>query len=740
MTKRFKLICGDAMGGAVGALISVPIILSCGVVSYQSLGHDFITTGISAAFVAAFIATAVPGLLGGTTLHISSPKTTHAAILSGLIAIIGRHSWFTHLYHGANATAALIAICLLALLISGLTQLLLGASRMGALVKFIPYPVLAGLINGFALQIILNQLPKLVGSDRESQLLDVLSGSTPVNLWCVGLSALAGGSVWMMKGRSPWIPGPLVGLVGGTLTQHLLGHYVDASALGPKIGALPAGLTFALHVDDIWQAASTLALSHHMFPVLVSGITLAFVSSIQSLLSISAADRLLGTRHNSNHELLVQGASNLLSALLGGAPSGGSPNITQSVFASGGRTRFANLFCAATLLSLSYGLSEFIAQIPLSVMAGVVIVTTAGSMDKWTRDLISKIGVSGQVSSRSDVLLNLIVVILVAALVVSLGALAALGIGIASVFMVFLHRSNAAMIRRILPATHRRSRTERPHAALDALAAQGHRIVLIELDGPLFFGSAETVARSIDSALSYADWVVLDLKRVSHFDSSGVMMLKRVDESMAKVNKTLFLAQLPVDGNRRRFLRDIGLIKPEKEGRVFEHTDTALARAEDQLLRMLDLHDNCAEEIALDTFDAVRGMSSDEIGVLRRLATRQSRNAGDVLVSADATPSGLLFLLRGKVAEHVRGDRQALRLARYRPGMVLGEMASSDAMPKAYSLVADTEVVLLELAADALACLREMHPRIEANLMRNIAIEFGFRLRNLNEMLVELDM
>ncbi|WP_165104132.1 MULTISPECIES: STAS domain-containing protein [unclassified Caballeronia] len=115
-------------------------------------------------------------------------------------------------------------------------------------------------------------------------------------------------------------------------------------------------------------------------------------------------------------------------------------------------------------------------------------------------------------------------------LVVFTSVLVALGVGFAAAFIAFIYRSNAQMIRRIPHATQLRSRTQRSRASLEALGQQGSRITVVELAGPLFFGSAERIERVVGDELSGSDWVLLDLKRISHFDSSGVLMLKRLDE------------------------------------------------------------------------------------------------------------------------------------------------------------------------------------------------------------------
>lgn len=734
-----KVLWGDLIGGSVGALIAIPIVLSCGIVSYHSLGPAFVTAGISAAFVATVMVALVSGLFGGAPLHLNSPKTTHAAILSGLIANVAIHHSFTDVYSPERAPAALMTVCFLTLLVSGLTQVFLGASRMGALVKFVPYPVLAGFINGFAIQIVLTQAPKLLGLEHESQFFKALLGAIPINWWALGFAVFAGALVLLSERVSKLIPAAIVGLVGGTLAQLLIATKVAGADLGPVIGSLPAGIPFVLHGSDILEFVSTTAFSRHTFQILATGVTLAFVSSIQSLLSISASERLFGVRHNSNRELVIQGAGNMLSALFGGTPSGGSPNVTQTVFANGGRTGAANLAYAATLIGLSYGLSQLIALIPLSVMAGVVVVTTAGAMDKWTQQLLVKIGSSGEASSHRDLAMNLVVVILVAALVVLAGALAALGVGMAAVFMVFLYRSNAQVIRHVHHADHLRSRTERPQAGIAALVEHGRRIAVIELDGPIFFGSAETVARRVEEELSVSDWIVLDLKRVGHFDSSGVMMLKRLDDAALKAHKQLFLSYLPEGGNRRRFLRAIGLTRPEQEGRIFDDTDAALSRAEDELLCQLDCFQDVGDVLPLAKFGACRGMTGDEVMLLANLLQPLQRAGGEVIVREGEANRSLFFLVQGRVSVLSQTKERVLRLANYRAGVAFGEMALLSELPRSANVVAESPVLLLELSTEAFERLNSSQPILGAKLMRNLAIELSFRLRNLNEMVRELE-
>jgi SulP family sulfate permease len=733
---RLRSIVRDATGALAGALTVVPIILSCGAVLYESMGSAWVTAGISAAFVAAVLAAIVAALFGGAPLHLNSPKTTHAAILSGLIASVATDPSFGA--GNGSGGAALLLVASTALLVSGIVQTILGASRLGSLVKFVPYPVLAGFINGFAIQIILNQLPRALDIDGPQELLRAFNGTVPVNWWALGFAFLSGGFAILAKKRSGPVPAALIGLFAGTALQMLCLRLVPHEDLGATIGALPPGIPLSLRIADILNFVSSAGFRNHAAVIVATGITIALVSSIQSLLSISSTEHLFGARHNSNRELVVQGAANIASALFGGAPSGGSPNITRIVHASGGRTAFANFAYACILLALSYGLNRIVGLIPLSVMAGVVIVTSAEAMDKWTHQLLIGVGYGGHSSTRWEIYLNLTLVLVVTALVVFVSVLVALGVGFAAALIAFIYRSNAQMIRRIQHATQLRSRTKRSRAALDALGQHGRRIAIVELDGPLFFGSAERVERVVGDELSASDWVLLDLKRISHFDSSGVLMLKRLDELLLRSGRRLFLAPLLAGGRRRKFLAEWGLTKPETDSRVFESTDAALSQAEDELLDKLATQES-DEEIDLAAFPVTQDMNDAERALLLSLATRRSYAAGDVVIGREAPHGGLVLLTRGRLSVLWEKDGKALRTASYRAGMALGEIPLMLERQRLLKLVADTPTVLLELSQEALEHLRATMPGLDAKLMRSLSIEIGYRLCDLLEMVRDLE-
>lgn len=713
-------LAGDITGACVGALTAVPIVLSCGAVLYETLGTQYVTAGIVAAFIAVVISALVAGCFGGAPLHVNTPKTTHAAILSGLAATVAATPAFSATFTGNERVTALMTIGFLALAISGLAQILLGGLKIGSVVKFMPFPVLAGFVNGFALQIVWQQLPRTLGLNNDEQMLTLWTGHVAVNLAAFVFACLSGLTVVLVKRYRSRVPPAVAGLVVGTAVQWLVVWLAPAWPRSPLIGALPAGIPLHLQFAPIARFAEAGVFGQLIAPIVITGLTLALVSSLQSLLSIASTEHLFGARHRGNRELVVQGTSNLLGALAGGAPSGGSPNVTQAVHASGGRTNVANLVFAGVTIALSYGLNRVIAVIPHAVMAGVVIVTSADAMDGWTRQLAVALRVRGRAMGRIDLALNLGLVLIVTAIVAFVGVLPALCVGLVAALLLFLYQSNASIVRCTHDATHLRSRTERSPRQREALDAHGERIAVVRIDGPLFFGAAQTVAKAIGERFARADWIVLDLKRVSHLDSSGVMMLKRVDDEARRDGKRLFMAHVPQNGPRRRLMVNLGLARLDKERRFFTTTDAALSAAEDELLVALKADDDDVE-CGLASFALTRTLSRGELDTLAALLVRRHLAAGSEVAPEDHPPA-LLLLAQGRVNALVSKGGEMRNVASYRAGMALDALSSRE-----LTLVAQTDIVVFLLSGQALASLRASHPSLLASLMTNLLHELGER-------------
>lgn len=730
---------GEVTGGCIGALFMVPTLLGCGVVVFQPLGLNYVPFGIMAAFTSAILAGAVAGVLGGRTLHVSAPRATQAAFLAALLAQVAADPAFA----GEGAVPVLMATTFLALALAGLTQVALGALRLGEMMEFIPLPVVAGFVNGFVLLIIAKQIPLMVGAENAEGLFAMLTGVQAPLPWAAGLGMLAALGTALANRASRFIPSAAVGLVVGTVAYYSLAPMVmePARVLGPVLGGLPAGLPLRWMGDAILALVSHPGFTGVALSVLITGVTLGVVSSIQSLLSASVAGTLTGTRHDSRQELLNQGVSNLLSAIWGGTSAGGSPLYTRIAYRYGARTRYANLVLAGALLVFLLGLRGVVEAIPLSVMAGVVVVTAATSFDDWTWHLLGSLWRNRRGPSRNELALNLAVVLAVSVLVVMVGVLPALGVGMLFIVMAYLQRASGSVVRRVYHADRVHSRSGRSRTALEALERHGNSIGIVELYGPVFFGSAEKLAQRVETVAERCQTVILDFRKVNDIESTGALVLRRLDQGLAANGVRLLLAGLAEGSLWRTFLHDIGFSRPEREGRVFIDLNAALSAAEDALLERLggDLGANASLE--LREHPGLRGLTLAQLNLLLTVLRRCAFAPGESIIYGGDGGDTLYYLLKGSAAVmRPRGtDLPPLRVAGCLPGSILGEMALVTGEPRSADVVADNAVVCYKLSASDLSMLDDLDPRIGFILLRNIATELTMRVRRLNDVLRELE-
>lgn len=705
-----------------------------------------------AAFAAAIAAGLVTAFSSGSHLHINAPRTTQAALLASLMAQVMDSPAFSGSAGTQVHASLLMAVVFLALLQGGIVQIGLGLLRLGEMVKFVPQPILAGFVNGFVLLVFLKQAPYIVGADDWAGVWAMLHGSVAPGIWPLGLTLLAGGAALLSRRYASGLPATVVGLIVGTLGYHALAWsgVVTTTGLGPVLGHLPTGLPFHWTGSEIGAV-----LLHPDFPVvalsiLATGITLGVVSSIQSLLSAATIDMQRGVKRDSNRELVSQGAANCASALLGGTVTGGSPVYTRLVMANGGYSPRASLVLAITLLGLVLGLGPVLGQVPLSVMSGMVIVSVAASVDDWTLRLIRGLLPSGRgrgaraVTTQGHLVFDLGIVALVSVLVMVVGVIPALGVGLIASFLLFLRQSHFSVVRRIYHGDLVRSRTGRSHFAMQKLREHGQAIAVIELNGPLFFGSAEHLASRVEQEVKRGGCatIILDFRRASSLDSTGALVLQRLDQSLAGAGVLLLLAGLPENAPMRRFLREAGFEGAHTRYLVYPDFNMALSEAEDRLLNRLDGALTNPPAMTLAEHPGLRNLTPAQINLLLVVLRHRTYAPGERIITGDDGGNTLYLLLEGTVSviRKQTGGDIITRVATCQPGSIIGEMALVTGEPRSADVIADTPVVAYELASTDLAMLDSLDGRISFLLLQNIATELTMRVRRLNQFLHELEM
>jgi len=462
---------GDLFGGVTAGVVALPLALAFGVASGAGAA-----AGLYGAIVLGFVA----AILGGTRVQISGPTGPMTVVFASALTALGGS----------------LEMAMAVVLVGGLIQILFGLFKTGVLVRYIPYPVISGFMSGIGAIIIILQIAPFLGADPYSSPLRALAGLgnslAGLNLQAVGLGAITLGIVFLTPMRiSRFLPSPLLALVVGTLLAVLLGMNV------PVIGEIPTALP-ELHIPQFSLADWSL--------IFTLGLTLALLGSIDSLLTSLVADSITQTRHKPNRELVGQGIGNVMCSFVGGLPGAGATMRTVVNVNSGGTTRVSGVVHAVFLLALLMGLAPLAAQIPLAVLAGILIKVGIDILDYRLLRLVRQ-APKLETTIMSVVFLLTVLVDLVVA--VGVGVVLAMGLltwRVAQESRIALSDGNGAT--RDLPNVRR-----------------GVRVVQVK--GALFFGTTNQMLDRIEKVDAVMDTkvIVFDCRKAAFMDLTAIFTL-----------------------------------------------------------------------------------------------------------------------------------------------------------------------------------------------------------------------
>ena len=523
MKYDWKNLQGDLFGGLVAGIIALPLALAFGVQS--GLGAEAgLYGGIAVGIFAA--------LFGGTPTQASGPTgpmtVVSASIVAYAVAAVG----------GLDSPDAL-GIILLAFMAGGVIQIGLGLLGVGRYVRYFPYPVVSGFMSGVGLIIILLQLWPLLGEKSPKSTIKVLTKFGESD-WSINWAAVALGLFtlavnYLFPKLTKKIPSVLVALLAGTGAALLLGLDV------PKIGDIPKGFP-KLQVGSMLSVAA----EHYGF-ILQSGLTLALLGSIDSLLTSVIADNLTKTRHNSRRELIGQGIGNMIAAAFGGIPGAGATKGTVVNINAGAKTRLSGITHGLFQLAALLGLGSLVAYIPLCVLAGLLISVGIAIIDtKGLRHL-------------TDVPKSDAAVLVVVLLWTVFGNLIhAVGAGMILASVLFMKKS-ADLIEAgtsVRPLDPEPVWDDETDAA--GQVAVDRSVFIKHLYGPLFFGFSAGFRELVESLPGEARTVVIRGSRVPYIDQSGLYTLEDAILDLTGKGKAVVLTGF--EGQPLDMLRRIDLI------------------------------------------------------------------------------------------------------------------------------------------------------------------------------------
>jgi SulP family sulfate permease len=442
-------------------------------------------------------------------------------------------------------------------------------------------------------------------------------------------------------------------------------------------------------------------------------------------------DTLTRARHDSNRTLIGQGIGNIASALAGGMPGSGMMGATVVNLNSGGQTKRAGLFegCFVLLGFLLFG--RLAGWLPLAALAGVLMVV-AWRMFDWT---------SFQLLRNRGTILDFVVIWAVILTALRFSLIAASGTGVALAVIIFLRdQIRSPVLHRKIYGNQISSKKSRLPAESRALDQYGGETVICELQGTLFFGTADKLYVELEADLKRCRFVILDMRRVLSVDFTAAHMLELIEVLLQDRGASLLFSHmppiLPAGRNLEDYLRKVGVTGRQQNVKVFAELDEAMAWAEDRLLEEHHLlaDENAETPLELAQIEVFRGIESrEDLAAIQSCATARSAAAGETLFQDGDRGDALFLIRRGEVRIELPVSAGRYRtLAYFGRGNFFGEMGFLDRRPRTASAVATepTELFVLERSRFDEIC-RE-RPHLNEAVLGRMAAALAARLRRTN--------
>ena len=374
-----------------------------------------------------------------------------------------------------------------------------------------------------------------------------------------------------------------------------------------------------------------------------------------------------GDRCDSNKDLVGQGIGNLVAGIVCALSSAGSLVRSFANLNSGARTRWSGVICGLLILLIFITAHPYLRKIPLAVLSGVIVAVGISLFDR----------------------------------------------------LEFAHFTTSLRSKRVRTIEQTR-----------LLQEHGSKIFVIELQGPLFFGFAEEVAKEIETSIQDAEYCIGNMKRISEIDATGARYLLQIYESLKKQGKTLLISHIWEETRLWNSLSYAGIIDEIGRNHFFQDLDSALEYAEDQILcgGLCEISDR---EFTLAEMDIFAGFSEEEMKIMAGKLSSEIYNGGDVIIRKNDLDRDLFLLIRGMVniTLKLNNHQREIRLNTLSSGNTFGEIALLDNEPRSANVVAVGEVTLFRWTYYNFLDLQEKKPNVANKLILNIALNLSTRLR-----------
>lgn len=525
----------DIVAGIIVAVIALPLSIALAIASGVE-PQCGIYTAIAAGFVVSF--------LGGSRIQIAGPTAAFATVVAGIVATQGMDGLFV------------------ATVLAGIMLILMGVFKLGSLIKFIPYTITTGFTAGIAVTIIVGQIKDFLGLTYEAGVSPVETiEKIEANIHALGTfswKALLVGAVCLAiliiyPKLEKKIPPSLIAVVVGALMVKFIPGLDDGVKTIGELYNIPTGLP---SVDFSGMDISFSKIS----AVLPDAFTIAVLAAIESLLSCVVADTMVNSRHNSNAELVAQGAGNIASVFFGGIPATGAIARTAANAKNGGRTPIAGMVHAVVLLLVLLFLMPYAKLIPMPAIAAILFMV-AFNMSEYKR-FIRVI----RTAPKSD----WIVMVITFLLTVIFDLVIAIEVGMVLAAMFFLKRMSEEA--HVTSWKYADSENDKDSTELKVIP---ENVRVYEISGPMFFGAADKI---LDITFKdYTDTLILRMRAVPSLDATAMNSLEALLDKCEEKGVRLIISH--ANEQPLKAMKKSGFYERVGKDNFCGHIDSALQRA-----------------------------------------------------------------------------------------------------------------------------------------------------------------
>lgn len=489
-TYNRQTLTADIMAGIIVGIVALPLAIAFGIASGVTPEKGIIT-----AIIAGFIVS----LLGGSKVQIGGPTGAFIVIIYGIIQKYG------------------IEGLTIATVMAGVFLLLFGLLKLGTIIKYIPYPIVVGFTSGIAVTIFTTQIKDLFGLTIESVPSDFIekwgcyiSHFSTADLWCSIVGILSVVIIALTPKVSKKIPGSLVAIIVMTIAALILKNYFGVTT----IETIGDRFSVSSDIPDAHMPAMTWDTIKSL---VAPALTIAVLGAIESLLSATVADGVIGAHHNSNTELVAQGIANIASPIFGGIPATGAIARTMTNINNGGKTPVSGIVHAIVLLLIFLFFMPLAKYIPMACLAGVLVIVSYG-MSGW-RSFMALMK-----NPKSDVTVLLITFFLT----IIFDLTVAIEVGLIIACLLFMKRvSEITDVKAVTDEINEESDMIKDNAEHLAIP---EGVEVYEINGPYFFGAGNKFEEVMAAFGDRPKVRIIRMRKVPFVDSTGIHNLTNLCE------------------------------------------------------------------------------------------------------------------------------------------------------------------------------------------------------------------